>query len=112
MGKSRRYRQGGPERRRAFSGSTAPARPSLWRRAECCGATIAADRSRMGRDWADVHEPGCREPWRQLGLDGEPREVYPLAPYLPAGRRLRAVNRMPGSVPAQPDHRAALRGQA
>jgi len=110
MGKSRRYRQDGPERRKAFSGSTAPARPSLWRRAECCGATIAADRSRMGRDWADVHEPDCRVPWEILGLGGEPREVYPLAPYLPAGRRLHAVNRMPGAQSAR--HQAALRRQA
>lgn len=112
MGKSRRYRQGGAERRKSFTTPPAPPRPSLWQRAECCGATIAADPGRMGRGWSDVHEPGCPAPWEALGLDGPPREVYPGAPYLPAVPRLRAVNRRPGSVPVQPGHLAAQRRRA
>ena len=109
MGKSRRYRQAGAGRRRNFSGSTAPVTPSRWQRARCCGATIAADPSRMGRRWSDVHEPGCPAPWEALGLDGEPFDVYPGAPGIAYEGRLRAVNRRPGSVPAQPEHASARR---
>jgi hypothetical protein len=113
MSNSRKYRKtDGPARRRAFTTSAAPVLPSLWQRAGCCGAVIAADPSRMSKTWADVHEPGCPAPWEALGLDGEPREVYPLAPYLPAGTRLRAVNRSPGRAPASPGHQAALRRRA
>lgn len=112
MGKSRRYRQDGAERRRSFTASTSPALPSLWQRAGCCGATIAADRSRMHRNWADVHEPGCRAPWEALGLPGPARDVYPGAPGIPPGQRLRAVNRRPGSVPVQDGHQAAVRRPA
>jgi hypothetical protein len=112
MGKSRRYRQDGAERRRSFTAGTAPGLPSLWQRAQCCGATIAADLSRMSRQWADVHEPGCPAPWEALGLDGPPRDVYPGAPWVPAAGRLRAVNRRPGSRPASPEHQAAQRRRA
>jgi hypothetical protein len=109
---ARKYRSRGAERRKAFSsGRTQPSQPSLWQRAECCGAMIAADPDRMARDWADVHEAGCRAPWDQLGLDGLPREVYPGAGWLPEGTRLRAVNRKAGVVPARPQHAAAYRGQ-
>lgn len=111
MGKSRRYRQDGAERRRSFTTGTAQGLQSLWQRARCCGATIAADPARMSRNWADVHEPGCPAPWEALGLGGPAREVYPGAPWLPAGDRLRAVNRRPGSVPAS-GHQAALRRRA
>jgi hypothetical protein len=109
MSKSRRNRAGGPERRRIFSGPGEPPLRSLWQRARCCGATIAADPARMGRAWADVHEPGCPAPWEALGLDGPARDVYPGAPYLPDVPWLSAVNRRPGPAPA---HRAALRRQA
>lgn len=112
MGKSRRYRKDGAERRRSSTASTVPERPSLWQRARCCGAVIAADPGRMSRNWADVHEPGCTVPWEALGLDGEPREVYPGAPYLPPGDRLRAVNRSPGRQPAVSGHQAAVRRRA
>ena len=83
-----------------------PARRSRFQRAECCGAMVAADPGRMGRDWADVHEDGCTAPWEALGLDGEPRPVFPGAPWLPAGLQLRAVNRKAGSAPASPQHAA------
>lgn len=109
MGKSRRYRQGGAERRKNFTADTSPAIPSLWQRARCCGATIAADPSRMSRRWSDVHEPGCPAPWEALGLDGPPRDVYPGAPGVPPGTYLNAVNRRPGAVPAQPEHASARR---
>lgn len=112
MGKSRRYRQDGAERRRSFAGSTVPVRPSLWQRAQCCGAMIAADPARMGSTWADVHEPGCGAPWEALGLDGPARDVYPGAPGVPSGERLRAVNRRPGARPASPEHQAPLRRRA
>lgn len=111
MSGTRRNRKLDPaQRRKAFTRGTA--QPSRWQLAECCGATIAADQARMGSRWADVHEPGCRVPWDRLGLDGEPREVYPGAEYLPEGSRLRAVNRQSGSVPANPDHLAAQRRRA
>ena len=113
MSKSRRRRTRGPERRAIFRESTASAPlRSLWQRADCCGAMIAADPGRMGSSWADVHEPGCPAPWEALGLDGEPREVWPGAPYLPDVPRLRAVNRRPGSRPASPEHLAAVRRRA
>jgi hypothetical protein len=89
-----------------FTPASPPLR-SLWRRAPCCGATISADRDRMGTWWADVHEPGCRVPWEELGVSGEPFEVYPGAPQIPDGARLRAVNRKPGSWPANREHIAA-----
>ena len=97
MGKSRRHRQSGAERRSLFTRPGTP-RPSLWQRARCCGATIAADRSRMGSNWSDVHEPGCPAPWSELGLPGPARDVYPGAPGIPPGGRLRSVNRAPGMV--------------
>lgn len=109
MGKSRRYRQTGPERRKSFTTGTARGLQSLWQRAQCCGAVIAADASRMSRNWADVHEPGCPVPWEALGLDGPPRDVYPGAPYLPGGVYLRAVNRRSGS---RSGHQAAERRRA
>jgi hypothetical protein len=111
MSKSRRYRQSGAERRRTFAGNPPPSLPSLWQRADCCGAMIAADPGRMGKSWADVHEPGCTAPWEALGLDGPARDVYPGAAYLPPGR-LRAVNRSPGRLPANPGHQAAQRRPA
>jgi hypothetical protein len=112
MSKSRRNRAGGAERRRIYSGTGEPSLRSLWQRAECCGATIAADPGRMGSGWADVHEPGCPAPWTALGLDGTARDVYPGAPYLPDVPRLRAVNRRPGARPATPEHEAAQRRRA
>lgn len=91
MSGTRKYRNlAGPARRKAF---TRGAAGSKWDRAQCCGAVIAADPARMGRRWADVHEPGCPVPWETLGLDGPPRPVYPGAPGIPPGIRLRAVNR-------------------
>jgi hypothetical protein len=113
MSGSRRNRKlTGAERRKAFTRDDTPGQPSLWQRADCCGATIAANPDRMGSRWADVHEPGCPAPWEALGLDGEPAEVYPGAPGMPEGTRLRAVNRMPGAVPASPEHAAPYRGSA
>lgn len=112
MGKSRRHRSTGPERRRKFTAGTSPSLPSRWQRCTLCGATIAADPSRMGKQWADVHEPGCPVPWDQLGLGGPPCEVWPGAPRIPAGSRLRAVNRRPGAVLVSPGYLAAMRRQS
>lgn len=109
MSKSRRNRATGAERRKAYAGGSRPALRSPWQRAECCGSMIAADPGRMGSRWADVHEAGCPVPWEALGLGGPPRQVYPGAPYLPAGIRLRAVNRKAGVLPANPQHLAAQR---
>jgi hypothetical protein len=106
MSRSRKYRNTDPRQRRREHRTPPPSPRSLWVRAACCGALIAADPARMGKGWADVHEAGCRVPWDALHLDGEPREVHPAAPWLPSGARLRAVNRAPGSRPANPDHAA------
>lgn len=113
MSGSRKYRRQGPaERRKAFTSGPPPRLMSAWKRAECCGALIAAAPARMGKDWADVHEPGCPVPWEILGLPGRPRQVYPGAPYLPPGARLRAVNRKPGRIPARLSHLAPIRGRS
>jgi hypothetical protein len=109
MSRTRRYRgQGASQRRRAF-GRTRQETASRWQRAQCCGATIAADPARMAGRWADVHEAGCGVPWQLLGLPGEPREVYPGAPGVPDGIWLPAVNRKAGRPPANPRHAAAVR---
>jgi hypothetical protein len=111
MSDTRRHRKTVPQRRRREY-RTPAARPSLLIRAQCCGAMIAADPSRMRGNWIDVHESGCRVPWEALPRDlredgGEPRDVWPTAPWLPAeGLRLTAVNRRPGARPASPGHAA------
>jgi hypothetical protein len=116
MSRTRRYRStDNRQRRREYRTPRQVPQRSRLQRAQCCGAMIAADPARMHGNWADVHEPGCRVPWEALPPDvrddgGEPRDVYPFAPWLPpAGLRLTAVNRRPGARPANPDHAAPVR---